>query len=174
MKLSVNNISHSTINGPGNRLVIWVQGCPLHCPGCFNPSTHNIDDSKVITIDALVKIINTDSNIEGITISGGEPLMYPEALAMLLKKVNNKLTKIVYSGYTLEEILADKRKQYFLRWVDLAIVGRYDRKLKHPYLGKKFLNITGKIDLNEFSPQFKIEYAIENAQVTRTGIFKQN
>ena len=119
----------------------------------------------------MAEQINTDINIEGITLSGGEPLEYPEALVSLLEKVNGKLTKILYSGYTLEEIIKDERKSKVLKLVDLAIVGRYDKKQPHPYLGKKFLNITGKIDLSEFSPHFKIEYSIDNERVTRTGIF---
>ncbi|MGD0006352.1 MAG: 4Fe-4S cluster-binding domain-containing protein, partial [Anaerolineaceae bacterium] len=30
----------SLVNGPGKRSVVWVQGCTLNCPGCFNPQTH--------------------------------------------------------------------------------------------------------------------------------------
>lgn len=173
MKLPVNNISHSTINGPGNRLVIWVQGCPLRCEGCFNPETHSFDINRELSVVELAKRINTDVTIEGITISGGEPLQYPKAIIELLDNIDKSLTRILYTGYTLEEIMDDKLKLKVLKYVDLAIVGRYDNKLVHPYFGKKFLNITGKINLNNFKPLFRIEYSIDNNKVTRTGIFNE-
>ncbi len=172
MFLPINNISYSTINGPDYRLVIWVQGCPLRCPGCFNPTTHKFDKKSEIDVDEIVNKINKEEQIKGITISGGEPLAYPEAIFSLLSGINNNLTRILYSGFTLKEILADKRKSKILKLVDLAIVGRYNKDLEHPYLGKVFLNVTGKIDANYFSPKFKVEYSISDRNVTKTGIFK--
>ena len=121
----------------------------------------------------LVKQINSNNAIEGITISGGEPLLYPQALIELLNNIDKNLTRILYSGYTIEEIIADELKSKVLKFVDLAIVGRYNKNLKHPYLGKRFLNITGKIDLNSFLPKIQVEYFIDNDKVTKTGIFKE-
>ena len=36
-------VEHSTVNGPDTRFVIWIQGCPLNCDGCFNENTHNLN-----------------------------------------------------------------------------------------------------------------------------------
>lgn len=173
MMIPIHNISYSRINGPGNRIVIWVQGCPLRCVGCFNPKTHSFVTKTEMRVIDLVKQINSNNAIEGITISGGEPLLYPQALIELLNNIDKNITKILYSGYTVEEIIADELKSRVLKFVDLAIVGRYDKKLTHPYLGKKFLNITGKIDLNSFLPKFQVEYFINNDKVTKSGIFKE-
>ena len=80
MLLPVHNICHSRINGPGNRLVIWVQGCKFHCKGCFNPETHPYTKEHLMDINELAELINNDTTIEGITLSGGEPLDYPKQL----------------------------------------------------------------------------------------------
>jgi len=37
----------SLVNGPGKRAVVWVQGCTLGCPGCFNPQTHSVAAGKI-------------------------------------------------------------------------------------------------------------------------------
>ena len=75
-----NVMTHSTVNGPGNRFVIWLQGCPLHCPGCFNQPTHDINGGVDMNIEKLAAQINQTPDIRGITLSGGEPLLQPELL----------------------------------------------------------------------------------------------
>ena len=45
----------SLVNGPGKRAVVWVQGCSLGCPGCFNPQTHPAAAGKNWRVDRLVK-----------------------------------------------------------------------------------------------------------------------
>ena len=107
MKLPVNNISFSSVNGPGYRYVIWVQGCKLNCKGCFNPETHSFDDASSIDIGVIANEINSNPTIEGITISGGEPLDYTKELIELIKLINPTLTSIIFTGYTLKEIIKD-------------------------------------------------------------------
>ena len=46
-------IEHSTTNGPGTRFVIWTQGCPLNCDGCFNENTHNLNAGYAWIISIL-------------------------------------------------------------------------------------------------------------------------
>ena len=105
MLLPVHNISHSRINGPGNRLVIWVQGCKFHCKGCFNPETHPYTKEHLIDVVDLVKTINEDTSIEGITVSGGEPLDHPNQIQSLLTGIEKRITTIIYSGYRYEDKL---------------------------------------------------------------------
>ena len=57
---------------------------------------------------------------------------------------------------------------------DLAIVGRYNENLPHPFLGKKFVVMTDRINLNYFRPKYVIEYSLNGNKVTKTGIFKTN
>lgn len=171
MLLPVHNISHSRINGPGNRLVIWVQGCKFHCKGCFNPETHPYTKEHLMDINELVKLINADATIEGITISGGEPLDYPKQLEKLFEDISPNLTIIVYSGFKIEEINQEPSLKRLLKMTDLAIVGRYDENLSHPFFGKKFIVMTDKINLDYFKPRHVVEYSMKGDKVTKTGIF---
>lgn len=172
MYLPINNICHSRINGPGNRLVIWVQGCKFNCKGCFNPETHPYSKEHLVDVGELVKMINEDTMIDGITISGGEPLDYPNQIRLLLSNLENRLTSIVYSGYRYEDVVAKDDLLKVIKLADLSIIGRFDSSLPHPYYGKKFVLTSDRIDINYFKPKQFVEYVLNRKSVTKTGIFK--
>jgi anaerobic ribonucleoside-triphosphate reductase activating protein len=172
MLLPINNTSYSTVNGPGYRYVVWVQGCKLNCKDCFNPETHSYNVATTMDIENIASEINSNPLIEGITISGGEPLDYSIVLICLLKLIRQSLTTIIFTGYTIKEITKDTEKLKLVKNVDLVLSGRYNNKLEHPYLGKKIMNITGRVDYNYFMPKRNIEYSINKSKVTKTGIFK--
>lgn len=122
-------LPHSRANGPGVRAALWVQGCSLGCPGCFNPKTHdpgaNADEVEVDTlVDRLVALGDT---IEGVTVSGGEPLEQPAALLALARAVRARtaLSLIVFSGHTIDEIRAMPLGPALLDQLDVLIDGRY-------------------------------------------------
>lgn len=170
--IPINNICHSTINGPGHRLVIWTQGCPFNCDGCFNPETHPYEGGMRFSVTKLARIVNEDKTIEGITLSGGEPLLYPKELQKFLSKTRKRLTRIVFTGYSVEDVLNDEAKRSVLPFVDLVIAGRYDKSLPHPFFGKKLIKMTNRIDVGYFKPTQRVEYSINGDNVTKTGIFK--
>ena len=174
MYLPINNICHSRINGPGNRLVIWVQGCKFNCKGCFNPETHPYTKEHLVSIADLVKKINEDKSIDGITISGGEPLDYPNQMQSLLTGIDKRVTTILYSGYHYEDIISCEELLKVVKLSDLSIIGRYDSSLPHPYYGKKFVLTSNRIDINHFKPKLIIEYIINKETITKTGIFSTN
>ena len=67
-------LPRSRANGLGVRTVIWLQGCTLRCPGCFNPGTHSAEPRLLMPeADLLARIIADQHEIEGVSISGGEP-----------------------------------------------------------------------------------------------------
>ncbi len=172
MLLPINNISYSTVNGPGYRLVLWVQGCKLNCKGCFNPETHSYNRETSKDIKNIASEINSNSLIEGVTISGGEPFDYAIELIELMKMIKHSLTSVIFTGYTIKEIVKDVNKVKLIKSVDMVLAGRYNNKFEHPYLGKKLLNITGRVDSSYFLPKTSIEYSINLNKVTKTGIFK--
>ena len=174
MYLPINNICHSRINGPGNRLVIWVQGCKFNCKGCFNPETHPYTKEHLVDVVDLAKMINEDAQIEGITISGGEPLDYPKQIQSLLSNLEHRITTVIYSGYHYEDVVSDEDLMKVVKCADLSIIGRYDSSLPHPYLGKRFILTSNRIDINYFKPKHIIEYVLKNKSVTKTGIFNTN
>ena len=79
--------SFGSVDGPGIRYVLFLQGCPLKCLYCHNPDTWAFDDGKIVTAGEIVDDIATYRNfIEkgGVTISGGEPLLQQEFCAEVL------------------------------------------------------------------------------------------
>lgn len=119
----------SRVNGPGLRAVIWVQGCALGCPGCFNPETHPAAGGERVTVEQLLeRILAAQKGLEGLTISGGEPLHQVPALTRLLEQVRaqTSLSILVFTGYTRDEYQAFHGIDAFLANVDVIIAGRYD------------------------------------------------
>lgn len=117
----------SRANGPGVRTVVWFQGCDLGCPGCFNPGTH--DRAPVLTVRAaaLAEQIAAEPGIDGLTISGGEPLQQPAGLLALLRAVRARrdLSILMFSGYRRAEIEAQPLGPAVLAELDVLVDGRY-------------------------------------------------
>ncbi|MBQ6433785.1 MAG: radical SAM protein [Bacteroidaceae bacterium] len=172
MKLPIHHISISEANGPGSRIVVWVQGCQLKCKKCFNPMTHPFTKDNIMDTDEIIEIINNAKHINGVSFSGGEPLEYPTAIIDILKRMKVGLNSILFSGYTLEEVMKSPLKSDVVRKADLSILGRYNDSLPHPYAGKKFVLTTDAIDLNYFKKSINVEYQINGNEITKTGIFK--
>ncbi|NVM26586.1 MAG: radical SAM protein [Desulfobacterales bacterium] len=119
----------SRANGPGVRAVIWVQGCSLGCPGCFNPETHPFVGGELVSVgDLFGRIVALGDAIEGITISGGEPLQQRRPLLALLRRVRREtpLSVLLFTGYTWEKVQRMPNAEALLACVDVLIAGRYD------------------------------------------------
>lgn len=122
-------VENSIVDGEGIRYTIFVQGCPHGCPGCHNPQTHDFQGGKLIDAAVLLKEIASDPLLDGVTFSGGEPFCQAAALAALGKQVHDLgLNLVTYTGYTLEQLLADGREDWMalLNETDILIDG--DRK----------------------------------------------
>ncbi|MEN8218795.1 MAG: 4Fe-4S single cluster domain-containing protein [Pseudomonadota bacterium] len=118
--------------GPGKRFAFWLQGCPFSCPGCVAPSFLPIMPAHQFTIEQLLSLIAPVEGCEGITISGGEPMLQAEPLAALLKMIHSQfdLSVIIYSGYYLNELkrlaVHNPAISQILGMVDVLIDGRYE------------------------------------------------
>jgi len=117
----------SRANGPGARFVVWFQGCTLGCPGCFNPTTHDPDGGRRIALDDLVgELTRARPGIEGLSLSGGEPLQQPGAARALLDAARGLgLSTLAFSGYTVDEIRGLPGGPDVLARLDVLIDGRY-------------------------------------------------
>ena len=80
-----------TLDGPGIRTIIFLQGCPLRCGYCHNPDTWSFEGGKLMTVEELYqKIMRMKpyfKNGGGVTFSGGDPLMQAAALRPLAKRL---------------------------------------------------------------------------------------
>ena len=129
----LNITSPDVNNGTGFRVTLWVAGCSHHCRGCHNPESWDYNQGKSLRevrkdlFDKLDK-----SYIQGLTLSGGDPLAQSRKslleLYFLLRRIKKKFPNKdiwIYSGYTHEEILQDKFKKLVLSQCDVLVDGLY-------------------------------------------------
>ena len=114
-------------NGPGRRCCLWLQGCSLGCAGCFNPATHSTSAGQWHDVGEVFNWITADPNIEGLTVSGGEPLQQSLSVLELLSLVREKtdLSVLVFTGFTTEELACSGTLSRLDKLVDVLIAGRY-------------------------------------------------
>lgn len=115
--------------GPGKRFVIWLQGCCFSCSKCGSPEWQSTKDAIRMSVDELVDCISTVPEIEGITISGGEPMLQVKLLVDFVKllKSKSKISIICYTGYLLDDLrnIHSDEIDYFLDIIDVLIDGPY-------------------------------------------------
>ena len=120
-------ITHSRVNGPGVRSVVYFQGCDLACAGCWNPATHAFVGVDRSIDDVATQILGV-VGIDGVTFSGGEPMQQASALFALisiLKARRPDLSIGMYSGYTERELNASAIWRAVCEHLDFAVLGRF-------------------------------------------------
>lgn len=121
--------------GPGRRLALWFQGCPLRCPGCCNPEMLPFEGGRLFSLADVVRQLQgsaAEHQLEGITLLGGEPLAHAAAGAALARAAHDiGLNVMVFSGYLLEEArrMADAAVAELLAETDILVDGPYVREL---------------------------------------------
>lgn len=172
-------LPESYANGPGCRTVIWVQGCSLACPGCFNPQTHSLLGGTFLSVGELMtEVAASSSRIEGLTLTGGEPLQQQVPLLELLKRMKNetRLSVVVLTGHSWDEARTLTKASRLLEYVDVLIAGRYVRA-KHTASGligssnKTIHFLTDRYNASDFTDIPDAELFIGPAgEMTVTGI----
>lgn len=105
-----------TLDGPGVRFVVFMQGCPLRCGCCHNPETWKASAGTEYTADELVRRIIKYKEYfgreGGVTLSGGEPLLQPEFSAEIFRlcKKTGINTCLDTSGCILNEAVNELLK----------------------------------------------------------------
>lgn len=123
---------YSAANGPGTRAVVWVQGCTLGCPGCFNPQTHGRGGGETTVDDLVDRILGLGDRIEGVTVSGGEPLQQRRAVLGLLGRLRAEtpLSTILLTGYAWPEVVRMPDLDVLRGCLDVLVAGRYEQALR--------------------------------------------
>ena len=126
-------IDESEVNGPGCRAVVWVQGCPRECPGCFNPDSWTFEINQLVSVDSLVEQILSKPQNQGVTFSGGEPFYQATALAKLALKLKAAgLNVMSFTGFTLKQLQSESAppgSQALLEQLDILIDGPFVESL---------------------------------------------
>ncbi|MET1112073.1 MAG: 4Fe-4S cluster-binding domain-containing protein [Allosphingosinicella sp.] len=113
--------------GPGARIGIWFQGCSIGCAGCISPDTWATGTGETTVAHILDQLFAWAESAAGLTVSGGEPLDQPEALAGLLagwRKLSDSPV-LLFTGYRWAVA-----ESWFARHpglVDAVIAGPYVR-----------------------------------------------
>ena len=125
---------HSSVNGPGVRYVLFFQGCPHNCPGCQNPETHDPMGGRLRNVADVIQEILHTKFLDGLTFSGGDPLMQPEAVIEIADAVKKAGLNIwLYTGWTFEQIqqdVAGEKAKEALTHLDVLVDGPFVEKLK--------------------------------------------
>jgi anaerobic ribonucleoside-triphosphate reductase activating protein len=122
-KLRINHIGRALhAQGPGVRYTIWTQGCSIRCPGCSNTDTWDFNGGAEHPVDELVQDILKMKGLDGITITGGEPLDQYEAVLDLCEKLFDKISIFLTTGYD-----SIKRDQFrILEVTDILCIGPFE------------------------------------------------
>lgn len=117
----------SSVDGTGFRDVLFVCGCPHHCPECHNPQSWDAENGHWESVDEIYQKL-TRSSLTNTTFSGGEPFEQTEALCKLAKKLKDAGKTIwIYSGYRYEELIEDGEKKKLLSLCDVLVDGKYEK-----------------------------------------------
>lgn len=184
-------LDQSRVNGPGSRSVIWLQGCSLNCPGCWNPLSHSFNGGFTVEIASIVQWVadlHAEGLIEGLTISGGEPLEQASVLLALLHALRRRIPDFsigLFSGYTEKELAngaflsrdANPSSHQANLWrairlhLDFAVLGRFNghRPSNQPLISTQnqaLLLLSDRHAASDFSP-LSVEFTIDSQGATQ-------
>lgn len=127
---------------PGVSVSFFTQGCPHHCPGCYNPETWDFDGGKEFTYDVLNDIeesLFANGISRSLAIMGGEPLCEQNIFLTLLvvKTIKEKYPDVkiyIWTGYTYDYLMSRITNNLHLKQVldyaDFLIDGPYVEELR--------------------------------------------
>ena len=120
-----------TVDGPGIRFVIFMQGCPLRCKYCHNPDTWKIDDGNSVESSYIVNEIKKYRSYMkfsggGVTITGGEPLMQPEFVLEIIRSCKKEgiHTVVDTSGFSNIDVVKSVLGEADLVLLDIKCIDK--------------------------------------------------
>ena len=126
-------IRGTTVDGPGFRTAIYFAGCRHACPGCHNPGSWDFNAGQEMTLEEIMEIVREEDF--DVTLSGGDPLYHPEEIAELARCIQGSGHKVwLYTGFTIEEIMASERLSLPLPYLDAIVDGPFMEALRDPDL----------------------------------------
>lgn len=134
-----------TVDGPGIRFVLFLQGCPMRCKFCHNPDTWEMNTGTIMTPQEVIKAYNKNRSFYqkgGITVTGGEPLLQIDFLLELFKLAKNEgiHTCIDTSGvtYNSENIMYMSKLDELMLYTDLVMLDiKHINEVAHRELTKQ-------------------------------------
>lgn len=134
-------VDRTEAEGPGTRFAVWVQGCTIRCPGCFNPHLWTDRGGEPFMPDRLLARVPGD--VQGVTLLGGEPFEQAGPLARFAELVRMRGQSVfAFTGYELADLRErrDPDVDALLAATDLLAAGPYvadDPDLVRPWVGSR-------------------------------------
>ena len=146
-------LEETMADGPGLRTSVYCAGCAHHCPGCHNPQSWDFAGGREMTVEEILGVIK-DDEFSNVTFSGGDPMYQVEGFTELARRIKAETGKTIwcYTGFTYEEILADKRMSMILPYLDVIVDGPFVQALRDPELlfrgssNQRIIYLKGKPD----------------------------
>ena len=139
--------SFGTVDGPGIRYVIFMQGCHLKCKYCHNRDTWDMNGGYYSSLDEIIKKIDNYKNYimpnGGVTVTGGEPLLQVHFLIELFKKLKDKNIHTCIDTSGIVDITEDIKE--LLSYTDLVLL---DIKHIDPIKCKDLVGFSNEKELN--------------------------
>jgi len=180
--LNVAAVCHATRSlGPGLRAVVWLQGCPFNCPGCIAPDWIPIRPARIVSPEKLLDELLRNPEVQGLTFSGGEPMLQASGLACLarLARQRRDISIICFTGYSkqaLEKMPPGPGVRELIDQLDVLIDGPYishlnDNRGLRGSKNQRIHFITGRLSSFDFeeTPR-KVEIQIQDGQAMLVGV----
>lgn len=169
--------------GPGKRFALWTQGCPIRCSGCFNPQTWSSEGGEVFTVEEMYERVRGVSEIEGVSLLGGEPLAQAGPLATLAERCKEGgLSVVTFTGYEYDHIVKANRPDWnaLLATTDLLLAGPFiqsQRDFSRPWIGSRnqqFIFLSERYrhlqsQLNEIPNRLEVHVS-KSSKITLNGL----
>lgn len=139
-------LDHSLVNGEGFRTTLFLAGCRHACPGCHNQEMQHFDYGETIDLETIWSRIQKNLPlVDGVTLSGGDPLEQATDLLPLLQRLKAQGINVwLYTGYLYSQLRKDPVKSELLPYIDVLVEGPYIESLhtdQLKYIGSSNQNI---------------------------------
>lgn len=125
-------VENEHLYGPRKRVLLFLQGCSIHCEGCVNRHLWDFGKGKNATSQEILTFCR-ENHVDGITLHGGEPLDQADGLYPIVKTLKDEqFTVILFTGYTKKELNISQKRVWNLS--DIVVCGRFDLKKRNVYL----------------------------------------
>ena len=127
-------IKNDVTNGEGVCVSFFVQGCPHHCKGCFNPETWDFTGGREMSTEEIMKVIEADP-YANVTFTGGDPMYQCDGFAELARAIHRRTNKDIwcYTGFTYESLITRAQRE-LLELLDVLVDGPFIQNLRDPDL----------------------------------------
>ena len=149
-------VHESLIDGVGVRTVIFISGCKHNCPNCQNKNLFDFNYGKPFDKDMqdyVINYIKSDVLVNGLTISGGDPIYSEDELLSFVKQVKQETNKDIwlYTGFNYEDI----KDHEILKYIDIIVDGQFEIANKDTTLkfkgssNQRIIDIKKSLEKNE-------------------------